>query len=40
MLKSIAAAVGRPIVSGPERFTPKLQPTCSLPKDKTLGRRA
>jgi uncharacterized protein YbjT (DUF2867 family) len=40
MLKAIAAAVGRPIVSGPERFTPKLQPTCSLPTNKTPGPRA
>jgi hypothetical protein len=40
MLKSIAAAVGRPIVSGPERFTLKLQPSCSLPADKTPGPRA
>jgi hypothetical protein len=27
-------------VSGPERFTPKLQPTCSLPTNKTPGPRA
>jgi uncharacterized protein YbjT (DUF2867 family) len=31
MLKSIAKAIGKPIVSGPERFTPKLPATCELP---------
>jgi hypothetical protein len=34
MLKSIAATLGRPITSGPERFTPKLYPTCGLPTGK------
>ena len=40
MLKSIAAAVGRPPASGPERFTPKLQAACRLPSGKTPGRRS
>ncbi len=31
MLKSIAAAIGKPIVAGPERFTPKLHSSCELP---------
>jgi hypothetical protein len=39
MLKSIAAAVGRPMTSSPERFTPKLQAACRLPSGKPPGRR-
>ena len=39
MLKSIAAAVKRPLISGPERFTPKLQAACRLPSGKPPGRR-
>jgi uncharacterized protein YbjT (DUF2867 family) len=31
MLKSIAKFIGKPIVSGPERFTPKLHTSCALP---------
>jgi hypothetical protein len=31
MLKSIAKFIGKPIVSGPERFTPKLRTSCALP---------
>lgn len=31
MLKSIANSIGKPIVSGPERFTPKLHTSCALP---------
>jgi hypothetical protein len=31
MLKSIAKFIGKPIVSGPERFTPKLHASCALP---------
>jgi uncharacterized protein YbjT (DUF2867 family) len=31
MLKSIAKSIGKPIVSGPERFTPKLHTSCALP---------
>jgi len=31
MLKSIAKAIEKPIVSGPERFTPRLHGTCVLP---------
>jgi uncharacterized protein YbjT (DUF2867 family) len=31
MLKSIARAIKKPIVSGPERFTPKLPAACELP---------
>jgi uncharacterized protein YbjT (DUF2867 family) len=33
MLKSIAKFIGKPIVSGPERFTPKLHTSCALPPD-------
>jgi hypothetical protein len=32
MLKAIAKTIDKPIVLGPERFTPKLQPACALPK--------
>ncbi|MFC1814865.1 SDR family oxidoreductase [Thermodesulfobacteriota bacterium] len=35
MLKAIAKSINRPIVSGPERFTPKLHTTCALPKART-----
>ena len=31
MLKAIARHIGRPITSGPNRFTPKLHTTCALP---------
>lgn len=31
MLKAIAATLNRPIVSGPERFTPVLDSSCALP---------
>ena len=31
MLKSIAKSIGKPMVSGPERFTPKLHTSCALP---------
>jgi hypothetical protein len=31
MLRSIAAAVRGPVTSGPERFTPKLRPSCPIP---------
>ena len=31
MLKSIAGAIDKPIVSGPERFTPRLHGSCVLP---------
>jgi hypothetical protein len=40
MLKSIAAAVKRPVTSGPQRFTPKLQAACRLPPGKTPGPRS
>jgi uncharacterized protein YbjT (DUF2867 family) len=33
MLKSIAKSIGKPIVSGPERFTPRLHTSCALPPD-------
>jgi hypothetical protein len=36
MLKSIAKAIRKPIVSGPERFTPKLHAACRLPQNKPL----
>jgi uncharacterized protein YbjT (DUF2867 family) len=32
MLKSIAKSIDRPIVHGPERFTPKLHTSCALPQ--------
>ncbi len=32
MLRTIAREVGRPVVRGPRRFTPKLQLTCQLPR--------
>jgi len=35
MLKAIAKAIDKPIVLGPERFAPKLQTACALPKEKT-----
>ena len=31
MLKAMARSIGKPIVSGPERFTPKLHTSCALP---------
>ena len=31
MLKGIAGAIEKPIVSGPERFTPRLHGSCALP---------
>jgi hypothetical protein len=31
MLKSIARVIGKPIVAGPKRFTPKLHSSCALP---------
>ena len=34
MLKSIAKSIGRPIQSGPERFTPKLHTSCVLPSQR------
>jgi len=36
MLKSIARSIGRPIVDGPRRFTPKLHNSCRLPGGSTL----
>jgi uncharacterized protein YbjT (DUF2867 family) len=35
MLKAIAQSINRPIVYGPERFTPKLHTTCALPPART-----
>jgi hypothetical protein len=35
MLKAIARSIDKPIVNGPERFTPKLHTTCALPPDGT-----
>jgi hypothetical protein len=32
MLKSIAKSIGKPILIGPQRFTPKLQSSCRLPQ--------
>ncbi len=34
MLKAIAKSINKPIVSDPERFTPKLHTTCALPQEK------
>jgi uncharacterized protein YbjT (DUF2867 family) len=34
MLKAIAKSINRPIVSGPQRFTPKLHTSCALPSSK------
>ncbi|MBM4288709.1 MAG: SDR family oxidoreductase [Deltaproteobacteria bacterium] len=34
MLKASAEKIGRPIVSGPQRFTPKLPQACRLPEKK------
>ncbi len=34
MLKSIAASIGKPMASEPERFTPKLHTSCALPQNK------
>ena len=33
MLKSIARSIGKPIVDGPRRFTPKLPGSCKLPQE-------
>ena len=33
MLKSIAGAINKSIVAGPERFTPKLHTSCALPQN-------
>jgi hypothetical protein len=35
MLKAIAKSINKPIVQGPERFTPKLHTTCKLPPKST-----
>jgi len=35
MLKAIAESIDKPIVKGPERFTPKLHTACALPKMRT-----
>ena len=35
MLKAIAKSIKRPIVSGPQRFTPKLHTSCVLPSSKS-----
>jgi len=35
MLKAVAKSINRPIVYGPERFTPKLHTTCALPPART-----
>jgi len=35
MLKAIARSINKPIVMGPDRFTPKLHTTCALPKTHT-----
>ena len=35
MLKAMAKSINRPIVSGPQRFTPKLHTSCALPPAKS-----
>jgi uncharacterized protein YbjT (DUF2867 family) len=35
MLKAIAKSINKPVVYGPERFTPKLHTTCALPPART-----
>jgi len=35
MLKSIAKSIDRPLVSDPERFTPKLHTSCALPQGRS-----
>ena len=35
MLKGIAESINKPIIQGPERFTPKLHTTCTLPQTRT-----
>jgi uncharacterized protein YbjT (DUF2867 family) len=35
MLKAIAGSIDRPIVFGPQRFTPKLHTSCALPTSKS-----
>ena len=37
MLKGLARAVGRPVASGPHRFTPKIPDTCPPPWDMNNG---
>jgi len=31
MLKGMAKAIEKPVISGPERFTPRLHDSCALP---------
>jgi hypothetical protein len=33
MLKAISNTIGKSIVSGPERFTPRLHGSCALPSE-------
>jgi len=33
MLRGIARAIDKPVVSGPERFTPRLHDSCAFPRD-------
>ena len=35
MLKKMAKTIGKTIVSGPERFTPRLHRSCKLPSGQT-----
>ena len=35
MLKAMAKSINRPMVSGPQRFTPKLHTSCALPSTKS-----
>ncbi len=34
MLKGMAGSIGKPIITGPERFTPKITRTCALPGER------
>ena len=38
MLKSIARSIGKPIVAGPRRFTPKLPGACKMPQEEIRTR--
>jgi uncharacterized protein YbjT (DUF2867 family) len=35
MLKAIARSINKPIIRGPERYTPRLHTACALPPDRT-----
>jgi hypothetical protein len=37
MLKAIAKTIGKPILAGPQRFTPKIPSACRLPDEINRG---